>query len=317
MHHLFLLTAALISQPPDLPKGILVIVGGGPTTPEIVKRTLAYAGGEKARVLIIPQASFKTSAGPASAQMWRKAGARKVTVLEMSQDRGSNRFILKDKKTALDAIKEADLIWMPGGSQSRLMQALTEGGLAKAICDRFKEGATVGGTSAGAAVMSKHMLVGGEGNMDILTAGAIKTADGLGLCPDLIVDQHFQRKDRSARLLLAVLTHRQCIGIGLYEGTAVVVHPQWSEVIGKPPAGKASTNQTTVVVHPQWCEVIGKSSAIVIDARKAIKIPSTNGEPEAAVNLSMHLLKAGLRFDMAKGVVLPTPQPPRQTVSTR
>jgi cyanophycinase len=293
MHHLLLLTAALIGQPPDLPKGILVIVGGGPTTPEIVKKTLALAGGNKARVLIIPQASFKTNAGQGSVQMWRTAGAKKVTLLEMSTD-DRNRFVIKDKKAALDAIKEADLIWMPGGSQSRLMQALTQAGLAKAIVDRFKEGATIGGTSAGAAIMSKYMLIGGESNMDCLTAGAIKTAEGLGLCPEVIVDQHFQRKDRYARLFLAVLTHPQCVGIGIYEGTAVVL-------------------------HGPLCEVFGKSSAIIIDARKARKIPSNGGEPEAAANLTLHVLKAGVRFDLLKGVVLPAPTTTtvRQTVNPK
>src|SRR5262245_20321538 len=122
MHHLLLLTAAIVCQTASPPKGRLVIVGGGPTAPEIIKKTLALTGGEKTRVLIIPFASTRPNAGQASMDLWRKCGAKNVSVLEV-----------KDPKAALKAIKESDLIWMPGGSQTRLMEALTKNGLAKAI----------------------------------------------------------------------------------------------------------------------------------------------------------------------------------------
>src|SRR3954467_9503994 len=103
MHPLFLL-AALLGQDLELPKGHLVIAGGGPTIPEITEKALALAGGKKAHVLIIPQASSLTTAGERSVELWRQAGAQEVTVLKPT-----------DKAAAVAAVKAADLIWMPGG----------------------------------------------------------------------------------------------------------------------------------------------------------------------------------------------------------
>jgi cyanophycinase len=272
MYHLLFLTAVFVTQPPDPPRGILVIVGGGPTTPEIIKKTLALAGGDKARILIIPQASVKPKAGEASMQMWVKAGAKKVTVLD-----------LKDKnaaQNAIKAIKEANLIWMPGGSQSLLMKALSQHGLAQAIRERFKQGITVGGTSAGAAVMSEIMFTE-KSTLDSLTAGAIQMSPGLGLWPEAIIDQHFQREYRASRLLCAILNNPKHIqiGIGIYEGTAVVVQ------------GRSF-------------EVIGKRNVIVIDARNARRVTSKTGQPRAAVNILMHVLSGGDKFDLDKGILL-------------
>jgi cyanophycinase len=271
MHQLLLSAAVLLGQssPPRL--GNLVIVGGGPTFPEIVEKALALAGGKKARVVVIPHASNQAQAGQRSGEMWRKAGAAHVTVLDF-----------KDKKTAVAAVKEADLIWMPGGSQSRLMQYLTKNGMVAPIRDRFQHGATIGGTSAGAAVMSMIMLTG-EAPADRLIANSTKSPEGLGLWPEVIIDQHHIRRGRFNRLLSAVLNHPKYVGIGIDESTAVVVK------------GRSF-------------EVVGKSNVIVIDARKMAKIPTKTGEPEAGANVALHILRTGMKYHLDKGMLAGSPK---------
>ena len=127
---------------------------------------------------------------------------------------------LQDADAALTAIREADLIWFSGGNQNRLMSFLSQNGLIEAIRARYEHGATVGGTSAGAAVMSRIMLTGIP--VDV-SAGACKTADGLGLWDGVIVDQHYFRRLRFSRLLDAVLGHHDKVGVGIDESTAVIV----------------------------------------------------------------------------------------------
>jgi cyanophycinase len=139
-----LLTLALAADPAP---GHLVAVGGGTTTDLIVRRTLEIAGGANARVLLIPQASA-ISTGEGSVAMWRECGAKAITILDLKNPE------------AVKAIEAADLIWMPGGDQNRLMQALEPTGVPAAIRERYKKGATVGGTSAGAAVISAVCLTG-------------------------------------------------------------------------------------------------------------------------------------------------------------
>ena len=208
------LTATARGDDRERPRGALVIVGGGRTPSVVVARALDLAGGPSARVLVIPFASAY-STGEGSAEMWRQAGARRVAVLDDGQDRSA----------ALREVQKADLLWFPGGDQTRLMDTLARLELVEAVRRRFQEGATVGGTSAGAAVMSTVMLTGAR---DPSRAEAA----GLGLWPEVIVDQHYLKRNRRARLREAVLRHPNLLGVGIDECGCVIVRGRDFEVVG-------------------------------------------------------------------------------------
>jgi cyanophycinase len=267
MHSLLLTAACLLGQgTPAVPEGHLVIVGGGPTPLEILDRTLDVAGGKKARVVIIPFASNRNDAGLRSERLWRLAGAEHLTVLDVT-----------DHKAALRALGQADVIWLSGGSQNRLMQMLTHEHLVRLIRDRFQHGATVAGTSAGAAVMSMHMLTGLY-KADVVSLGPAHFGTGLGLWPDVIIDQHYIRRGRANRLISAVLNHPECVGIGIDECTAVVV-----------------TGHSF--------EVIGNSNVMVVDARKATDVAVHGNDPVVAANVTLYLLKQGMKFSLEPGAL--------------
>lgn len=145
----------------------------------------------------------------------------------------------------------------------------------------------VGGTSAGAAVMSTPMLTGDErapgGARRDTTQSFITIAredvvvtNGLGLLHGAIVDQHFLRRKRHNRLISVVLEHPPALAIGIDESTALVVEP------GKP-----------------W-SIIGESAAIVYDARQATVTP-TGAPILGATDIRMHVLPAGSSFDPSTG----------------
>jgi cyanophycinase len=259
-----LLALSLAADPAA--QGHLVAVGGGTTTQAITSRTLELAGGPNARVLVVPQASAVANAGESSATMWRQRGAKSVTVLDLT-----------DPAAAVKAIQAADLIWMPGGVQGRLMDALMKSDVTTAIHERYRQGATVGGTSAGAAVLSSVMLTG-EADLERVKHGATVTTEGLGLWPGVIVDQHFVRRERLHRLLAAVLDRPQLVGVGIDESTAAVV-------------------------TGSRFEVIGSGQVIVFDARKAKVPPGQKGDFAAAAGVTLHVLKAGMAFDLERGIV--------------
>jgi cyanophycinase len=250
-----------LNQPP----GQLIIAGGGPLPAEVAGRALLLAGGKGAHVLIIPQASGRANAGARALVIWRKAGAQRVTILDR-----------QDREAAVAAVKAADVIWMPGGSQIRLMRALKERGLIDAIRGRFHQGAIVGGTSAGAAVMSQIMLMGAPRGGGVVRAVELA---GLGLWPDVIVDQHYLRRKRYPRLLTAVLHHPDLPGIGIDESTAVVV-------------------------QGRRFEVIGSSKVMVLDARRVARTLLSQAAL-AAEKVAVYTLKAGMKFDLDKGIVGP------------
>jgi cyanophycinase len=168
------------------------------------------------------------------------------------------------------AIESANLIWMPGGDQNRLMKALPAG-VIDTIRKRFREGAVVGGTSAGAAVLSQVMITG-EADLRAIRRGATQTADGLALWPRAIVDQHFVRRQRFNRLLSAVLDRPELVGVGVDESTAAV----W---------------------RGSKLEVIGAAQVLIIDARKATIPAGKTGELGAATGVQLHVLTNGMTFD--------------------
>lgn len=254
MHSIILLMAAALAAPPEPAKGTLVAVGGGSTAPSITEKTIALIANTPGRVLIVPQAS-QSSDGQSSAEHWKKAGAKSVSVLNLDA-------------SAPAAIAEADLIWMPGGDQNRLAKALQDAKLIEPIRERFRTGAVVGGTSAGAAILSEVMLTG-EADLTAVKAGATKTAPGLGLWTTAIVDQHFIKRQRFNRLLSAVFDRPELVGVGIDESTGVVLKGSKFEVIG-----------------------IGQ--VMVIDARKP-----TGSTPWVTTDIKFHVLKAGMTYDLS------------------
>jgi cyanophycinase len=211
-------------------------------------------------MLIVPQASsVPEQSGKSSAEFWAKSGVRSVDVLK-----------LDDPKAAAEQVDSADLIWMGGGDQSRLTKALAGTGVPEAIRKRYADGAVVGGTSAGAAVLSSVMITGEAYDLTTLKPNGTQTAAGLGLWPGAIVDQHFIKRQRLPRLLSAVLDKPELVGIGVDESTGALL------------------SGTKI-------EVIGASQVIVIDARQAKVQPRKC----AAVGIRFSVLTPGMSLDLA------------------
>jgi cyanophycinase len=257
---LVLLVCLLLPAAGFAQSGALVIVGGGGTGPEIVAKALALAGGKKAVVFVLPQSSAVADAGDDSVKMWLDAGAEEAATLAF------------DDPDAAAKLRRATLIWMPGGDQNRFMKAIEGTGLAEVIRERHKAGATVGGTSAGAAVIAEAMFTG-DADLKSITAGATVIAKGLGLWPGALIDQHFLKRQRDNRLISAVMDRPSLVGVGIDEGTAVVV-------------------------QGQSFEVIGKSSVVVIDARGAQIDKAAAGGLASGRNMKLSVLHAGQTYSL-------------------
>jgi cyanophycinase len=257
-----LLAVTLLAAPAGAQSpGAIVAVGGGGTTPAIVARTLELAGGKNAVVAVLPQASELPTAGDGSVKMWSEAGAQSVRVVSFDK-RDEARTILR----------EATLIWMPGGSQSRFMEKIAGTGLAEIIAERHRAGAVVGGTSAGAAVLSAEMITG-EADLKSLKSGATVLKKGLGLLRDVIVDQHFLQRQRGNRLISGVLDHPTLVGIGIDEATAVIF-------------------------QGSMMQVLGKSGVVVVDPRPATREKFAAGEVVAATGIRLSVLREGMTYSL-------------------
>jgi cyanophycinase len=242
--------------------GPIIAVGGGGTTDAIVAKTLALAGGKDAVVAVLPQSSESKDAGDSSVKMWLDAGANKAFKVDFA-----------DRAAAKALLESASLIWMPGGDQNRFMTVIAGTGLDDVIRARHRAGVAVGGTSAGAAVLS-HSMITGDADLQSLTAGKTTIAPGLGLLPDVIVDQHFLRRQRQNRLTSAVLERPDQLGVGIDEATAAIFQ-----------------NGTI--------EVLGRSAVVVIDARRAQVEPIAADRPVAARDVRVTILRDGMSLAVA------------------
>lgn len=142
-------------------------------------------------------------------------------------------------KPQLDSLRSAKLIYICGGDQSRFMSVVLNTPVMNAIHEAYKNGAVIAGTSAGAAVMSKKMITGNqkkhpEADAGFVTIEAdnIEIKEGLGLLKEVIIDQHFIRRQRLNRLLAASIENPEELCIGIDESTAIIVKGKNVRVTG-------------------------------------------------------------------------------------
>jgi cyanophycinase len=139
-----------------------------------------------------------------------------------------------DDARAVESILQADGVFMTGGDQRRLLSVVGDTATEGALQDAYRErGACIGGTSAGAAALSRHMLAEGRHPLRPQKHAA-RLDTGLGLLPGAIIDQHFWQRRRFGRLLSALAEEPEQLGVGVDEDTALIIDPGRSiEVVGR------------------------------------------------------------------------------------
>jgi cyanophycinase len=214
------------------PKGTLVIVGGGGMPQAIMDAFLKASGGPGGVVGIIPTS---TSDPDGALKEWKedldKAGLSCVALDVRSREDASKPDLLK-------AAARCTGFWFSGGDQNRVGDKVVGTPLQKIIADRYAAGAGIGGTSAGAAIMSKVMLTGddrhGKEALSEFGPGAYRTREGMGFLPaGIVVDQHFLRRGRENRLFSVLMDHPDHLGLGIDEATALVVKDGRATVVGQ------------------------------------------------------------------------------------
>lgn len=225
-----LLCSCLLAAAP--PKGTLVIVGGHGTTPDIMDAFLKGAGGRGGVIGIIPTA---TEDPEGEIKDWTEIlPPHGITLVPLD--------VRKREDSSTPAILEAAArctgFWFSGGDQARVGDKIVGTPLQKVIRERYQNGAVVGGTSAGAAIMSRIMLTGEDifGKLELRQMGknAYVTREGMGfLPPGIIMDQHFVKRGRENRLLSIVMTYPDHLAMGVDETTALVVRNGVGTVYGE------------------------------------------------------------------------------------
>jgi cyanophycinase len=254
-------------------EGTVIVIGGAEDKVRdrvILNRFVALAGGEQATIVVLSTASsLGTEAGDRYRRVFIELGAHEVRPLHTVTRQQAN------DDAGVDAVKDATGVFLTGGNQLRLSSTIGGTHLAEAIHARFEAGAVIAGTSAGASAMSSHMIAFGASGATPKQRMA-QIAAGLGVLPGVIIDQHFQQRNRLGRLLSLIAQNPSLLGLGIDEDTAGVVGPD------------------------HVMEVIGRGSITVVDgAGLETDAWEVGGHrPIMLSNVVLHSLPSGYRFDL-------------------
>ncbi len=254
-------------------RGWIIPIGGAENKENdrhILERFVRVSGGADADIVVIPTASRMHETGPRYHRLFTALGAARVEVMDFDTRRDCQ------ESGRLDRLSQATGIFFTGGNQLRLSTLLGGTPVAKLIRQRNASGVTVGGTSAGASILSEHMIAFGDEGSAVIS-GSVRLAPGLGLTNRFIIDQHFSQRDRLGRLLTALAYNPFAVGIGLDEDTAAFIGPD------------------------ETIEVEGSGGVTVVDASE-VSFSSMDsvaeGQPVCMLGLRLHVLVRGATFNM-------------------
>ena len=254
-------------------RGWIIAIGGAENKENdrrILERFVSASGGTGADIVIIPTASRMHETGPRYERVFGELGASRVSVMDFDTRRDAC------EPGRIERLEQASGIFFTGGNQLRLTTLLGGTPVAKLIRAANARGVTVGGTSAGASILSEHMIAAGDEGSAVV-AGSVRLAPGLGLTNRFIIDQHFRQRDRLGRLLTALAYNPFAVGIGLDEDTAALIGPD------------------------ETVEVEGSGGVTIVDAADVSysSIDSVEeGQPACVLGLKLHVLVAGATFNL-------------------
>lgn len=245
-------------------KGNLFIIGGGERSPALVKELVETA---KLRptdyIVVLPMATSvpEESIALISAQL-SEFCTNSIASFNFTKAQAN------DNQNWIDSVQNARLIYITGGDQNKFMDVVYGSKLYDAMHRAYRNGATVSGTSAGAAIMSQIMITGAQrGNNEASSFREIKgnsavTAQGMGFLTSAIIDQHFIMRSRYNRLLSVLADHPDKMLIGIDEGTAIIVTGKKAKVVGD--------SQVVVVSKPKKLGIFDQDKVAFSDARLSL-----------------------------------------------
>jgi cyanophycinase len=262
-------------QMPQSTKTAILVIGGAEDKvhgKEILHTFWSRSGGTDGIIAIIPSASREpVLIGERYQKIFEEMAAKYVKVLDIrDRSQGEDPYFQ-------EYVEECTGVFLTGGDQLRLCGLLADTPLMERIRQRVQLGEiSLAGTSAGAAVMGHHMIAGGSSG-ESPNRSLVDMAMGLGIIPEVIVDQHFHNRNRMARLLSAIAAYPERLGIGIDEDTCAMFEKDG------------------------MIQVIGKGTVTILDARgmsytNQAEVEAT--DPLSLHNLQLHILSHGDSYNI-------------------
>ena len=266
---IFGVTSQEITETTGPKSGSLVIVGGGRPVAEIMEKFIELAGGKDEPMVVIPTAAGQKTYDDGWGNILKNAGATNVTVLHTDDKDVAN------SESFIAPLKKAKAVWFGGGRQWRLVDSYKGTKAEKAFWGILERGGVIGGSSAGATIQGSYLARGDTKNNQIMMGDH---EEGFGFIKNIAIDQHVLARNRQFDLFSILENKTEILGIGLDEGTAIVVKKNQFEVIG---------NSYVLICDGSFWSREGSNLK---------KLPPANSQ--------FYFLKSGDRYDLKKRKVL-------------
>jgi cyanophycinase len=213
--------------------GSLVLMGGGMTQVDISKRFVELGGGAQCRLVVIPSAIDSARLTPEGLERL-KSNAPGMFHLQEAVILHARSRAEADSTEFVKPIETATAVWILGGDADKLADLYVGTRTEKAIASVTERGGVVGGTSAGALILSQFVS---HVTADTPAQYARKFT-GFGFFRNTTLAPHWTARDATRRkILIAFNAHPEALGIAIDESTAAVVTGSKLEVVGNGAVG--------------------------------------------------------------------------------
>lgn len=255
-------------------KGTLVIVGGGGMEGTgIVEKFIQLAGGPDKKFIIVPTAGGnKNNDGTVRAYeesqivgSWLKRGLKNVKMLHTHDPK------VADTEDFIKDVKDADAVWFNGGRQWNIVDSYANTRTLAEFHKVLERGGVIGGSSAGATIQGQYLVRGDTSGPNVMMTQEPNHQEGFKFLRRSAIDQHINARNRWDDLIPVIQRYPDLLGIGLSEGTAIVVTGDTFEVLGK---WKVAVHDNTRVYQP-WEKpyyVLSQGDVFNLKTRKVVKL---------------------------------------------
>jgi cyanophycinase len=231
-------------------RGTLVIQGGGPAEGTGVLETFVnLAGGPTTKIIVIPTAGGnRTPDGKLIVYQeekvlapWKKLGLTNVHMLHTADPK------VADTEAFASTLRDAKGVWFNGGRQWNCVDSYANTLTLREFRDVLNRGGVIGGSSAGATIQGDYLVRGAVAGPEIVMAPEPEHQHGFAFLRHSAIDQHINTRGRWDDLIPVIKKYPDLLGIGISEGTAIVVTGDRFQVIGK---WKVAVHDDTRVYEP-------------------------------------------------------------------
>jgi cyanophycinase len=233
-----LLAGGLAAQTPEYgpERGTLVIQGGGDATGTGIDETfINLAGGPNAKIIIVPTAggnrekdgSIKVYKEEEVLRPWKKFGLTDVHMLHTADPKEA------DTEAFASILRDAKGVWFVGGRQWNIADSYAGTRTLTEFRKVLERGGVIGGSSAGASIQGDYLVRGAVEGPNLVMAPEPEHQHGFAFLRKTGIDQHINTRNRWDDIIPLIKKYPDLLGIGISEGTAIVVTGDRFQVIGK------------------------------------------------------------------------------------